>query len=145
MKKVNFFKKKLIKLSNLFPKEKLKNEVFNNDVKPLSDAKFGDITFFDSIKYKELALKTKASYCLTIEKNAKFLPSKTKCIIVKNVLFELAKLLKKIYPSADIDFPDLSLKKPSKNKFSKVKFGNNVLLGKNVKIGKNSILDLIAL
>ena len=68
------------------------------------------------------------------------MPSKTKCIIVDNVLFELAKLLKKIYPYADIDYPDLSLKKPIKNKFNKVKFGNNVLLGKNVKVGKNSII-----
>ena len=140
MKKINFFKKKLIKLSNLFPKEKFKNEVFKNDVKPLDEAKLGDLSFFDSTKYKESALKTKASYCLTLEKNTKFLPSTTKRIIVKNVLFELAKVLKKIYPFADIDYPDLTLKKPTKNKFNKVKFGNNVLLGKNVKIGRNSIV-----
>ena len=68
------------------------------------------------------------------------MPSNVKCIIVANVLFELAKVLKKIYPHADIDYPDLSLKKPSRNKFNKVKFGNNVLLGKNVKVGKNSII-----
>ncbi len=140
MKKINFFKKKLIKLSNLFPKEKFKNNTSNFDIKPLDEAKYGDITFFDSIKYKDLALKTKASYCITKEKNKGFLPSNTKSIIVNNVLFELARVLKKIYPYADVDYPDLSLKKPSKNKFSKVKFGNNVLLGKNVKIGKNSII-----
>ena len=61
-------------------------------------------------------------------------------IIVKNVLFELAKSLKKIYPDADIDYPDLSLKSPSKKSYNSVKFGNNVLIGKNVKIGKNSII-----
>ena len=60
--------------------------------------------------------------------------------MVKNVLFELAKVLKKLYPLADIDHPDLSLKKPSKKKFSFVKFGNNVLVGNNVKIGKNTII-----
>ena len=140
MKKINFFKKKLIKIRSLFPDEDVKDGIFKNDIKPLNDAKSGDLTFFVSVKYKELALKTKASYCLTIEKNSKFLPSHTKCIVVKNVLFELAKILKKIYPSADIDYPDLSLKKPLKNKFDKVKFGNNVLLGKNVKIGKNCII-----
>ena len=140
MKKINFFKKKLIKKSILFPKENFKDEFFNKDIKPLNEAKYGDLTFFDSTKYKNLALKTKASYCLTKEKNKKFLPSSTKCIIVDNVLYELAKILKKIYPFADVDYPDLSLKKPSKNKFNKVKFGNNVLLGKNVKIGKNSII-----
>jgi len=140
MKKINFFKKKLIKLSNLFPKEKFKKDNSNYFIRPLNEAKHGDLTFFDSIKYKDLASKTKASYCLTKEKNKRFLRSNIKCIIVENVLFELAKALKKIYPYADIDYPDLSLKKPSKNKFNKVKFGNNVLLGKNVKVGKNSII-----
>ncbi len=45
-----------------------------------------------------------------------------------------------IYPSADIDLPDVFLKKPNKSNFKKVRFGNNVLIGKNVKIGKNSII-----
>tara|TARA_B100001093_G_scaffold516510_1_gene595452 strand:+ start:478 stop:1452 length:975 start_codon:yes stop_codon:yes gene_type:complete len=140
MKKINFFKRKLIKINVLFPKEKFDSNVSNFNIKPLNEAGFGDLTFFDSVKYKNLASKTKASYCLTKLRNKKFLPTKTKCIIVDNVLFELAKLLKKIYPNADIDYPDLSLKKPIKNKFNKVKFGNNVLLGKNVKVGKNSII-----
>ena len=39
-------------------------------------------------------------------------PKSTEKIIVKNVLYELANALKKIYPSADIDYPDLSVKKP---------------------------------
>ncbi len=140
MKKINFFKKKLIKISDLFPKEKFKDNISNYNIRPLNEAKSGDLTFFDSLKYKDLAKKTKASFCLTKEKNKQFLPSNVKCIIVSNVLFELAKILKKIYPYADVDYPDLSLKKPSKSKFNKVKFGNNVLLGKNVKIGKNSII-----
>jgi len=140
MKKINFFKRKLIKINVLYPKEKFDSNVSNFNIKPLNEAVFGDLTFFDSVKYKDLASKTKASYCLTKLRNKKFLPIKTKCIIVDNVLFELAKLLKKIYPNADIDYPDLSLKKPIKNKFNKVKFGNNVLLGKNVKVGKNSII-----
>ncbi len=140
MKKINFFEKKLIKISILFPKEKFENNVSNFNVKPLNEAGPGDLTFFDKVKYKDLASKTKASYCLTKQRNKQFLPLKTKCIIVDNVLFELAKLLKKIYPHADVDYPDLSLKKPIKNKFKKVKFGNNVLLGKNVKVGKNSII-----
>ncbi|MDC0512010.1 UDP-3-O-(3-hydroxymyristoyl)glucosamine N-acyltransferase, partial [bacterium] len=55
-------------------------------------------------------------------------------------LFDLASLLNKIYPFADIDYPDLSLKKPVKTKFKFVKFGNNVLIGKNVKLGENTII-----
>ena len=42
--------------------------------------------------------------------------------------------------SADIDYPDLTLKKPIKKKYKTVKFGNNVLIGKNVQIGKSSII-----
>ncbi len=44
-----------------------------------------------------------------------------------------------MYPNADRDYPDLSLKKPN-FKSKTVKFGNNVLIGKNVKIGKNTII-----
>ena len=140
MTNINFFKKKLIKINKLFPGKNFKKLNFVNDIKSLDEAKTGDLTFLDSSKYKNLALATKASYCLT-NKNLKiFIPSSTECIIVDNVLFELAKVLNKIYSCAEIDYPDLSLKKPLKNKFPKVKFGNNVLLGKNVKIGKNSIV-----
>ena len=70
----------------------------------------------------------------------KFLPRNLEKIIVKNVLYELAKVLKKIYPSADIDYPDLSLKKPNNKNYKTVKFGNNVLIGDNVKIGKNTFV-----
>ena len=61
-------------------------------------------------------------------------------IIVKNVLLELAKVFKKIYLDADIDYPDLSVKLASKTKYKSVKFGNNVLVGKNVKIAKNTVI-----
>ena len=137
---INFFKKKKIKLNKLFPKQNFKRETFLNNVKSLKFAKKNDLTFFDSIKYKELALNTKASFCITTNKLEKFLPKKIEKILVKNVLFELALALKKIYPEADLDYPDFSLKKPSKTKYPSVKFGNNVLVGKNVKIGRNSLI-----
>ena len=52
----------------------------------------------------------------------------------------MARILKLIYPLADIDYPDISLKNPKKTSYKNVKFGNNVLIGKNVKIGKNSFI-----
>jgi UDP-3-O-[3-hydroxymyristoyl] glucosamine N-acyltransferase len=140
VQKVIFFKKKIIYIDNIFPKLKVKKKSKINEVKPLSTAQKNDLTFFDSIKYKNSASSTKASYCLTTEKLQKFLPKSSQPILVKNVLFELAKVLKKIYPSADVDYPDLSLKLASKYKFKNVKFGNNVLVGKNIKIGKNTII-----
>ena len=54
-------------------------------------------------------------------------------------MYELAKVLSKIYVGADVDYPDLSLKNPLKV-VKGVKFSNNVLIGKNVKIGKNSFI-----
>ena len=93
-----FFKKKKFKVKKLFPKIKINQDFYIDSVKPLHLAKKKDITFFDSIKYKDLAVSTSASYCITNKKLEKFLPSKINCIIVENVLLELAKVLKMIYP-----------------------------------------------
>ena len=138
MKKNIFFKKKNIKIKKIFPKLNLKNKTLIDEVRPLHLAKKNDLTFFDSIKYKNQAVLCKASYCITTEKLEKFLPQKVVKIIVKNVLLELAQVLREMYHNADSDYPDISLKKPTKNNYKNVKFGNNVLIGKNVKIGKNS-------
>ena len=39
-----------------------------------------------------------------------YLPKNVTSIVVNSVLFELAKLIKELYPDADIDYPDLTLK-----------------------------------
>ena len=72
---------------------------FVNDIKDLLGSEKNDITFFDSIKYKTDAIRTKAEACITTIKLKKFLPQKVVCIIVNNVLFELATLVKKNLPS----------------------------------------------
>ncbi len=138
MTKNIFFEKKNIKIKSLFPKLKTKRNFTILGVKPLHKAGKDEVSFFESVKYKEIAINTKASACITTEKISKFLPKTTDKIIVKNVLFELAKVLKKIFPFSDIDYPDVSLKSPKIKLFNNVNFGNNVLIGKNVKIGKNS-------
>tara|TARA_B100001063_G_scaffold14127_2_gene10965 strand:+ start:2019 stop:2984 length:966 start_codon:yes stop_codon:yes gene_type:complete len=135
-----FFKKKNIKVNFLFTELASKKNFLVNDVRPLKSAKKNDITFFDSIKYKSDLDKTSASLCITTSNLKKFIPNKLQIIVVKNVLFQLSIILKKLYPEADIDYPDLTLKKPINKNFKNVKFGNNVLIGKNVKIGKNTII-----
>ena len=135
-----FFKKKNLNISKIYSNVNLKKNFIINDVKPLEKAKEKDLSFFDSVKYKNFAQKTKAGACITTKELEKFLPDSIQKIIVKNVLFDLAKTLKKIYPDADIDYPDLSLNRPGKNKYKRVRFGNNVLIGRNVKIGNNSII-----
>ena len=141
MKDLTFFKKnKNYFISDFFPNLNLKKKLKINEIRPLNKSKKYDLTFFDSIKYKSFANNTKASYCITNYKLEKFLPQTVKKIVVKNVLFELAKVLKKLYPNADVDYPDLTLKSSSKYNYKSVKFGNNVLIGKNARIGKNSII-----
>ena len=133
-----FFKKRKIKLKKLYPKLDIKKDYVIEGVKPLNYAEQNDLTFFDSIKYKSEAQNTKAKTCVTTEKLQEFLPKKINKIIVKNVLYELCKILKKIYLDADVDIPDKTLSKPIQKQHKNVKFGNNVLIGRNVKIGKGS-------
>ncbi len=140
MSSVSFFKKKRVSLKKLFPLKKISKDFLIENVRPLHLAKKNDLTFFDKTTYLSYATKTKAGACITTESLKKYLNKQTYVITVENVLFELASVLKKIYSSADIDYPDLSLKKPIIKKYKSVKFGNNVLIGKNVKIGKNSII-----
>jgi len=141
MKSYKFFKKKKdCHIKSLFPNAKIDNNFKVNDISSLLKSKKNDLTFFDSTKYQSNANSTKASACITTQKLEKYLPNHVKKIIVKNVLYELAIALSKMYIGAEIDYPDLSLKKPSKSSFKGVKFSNNVLIGKNVKIGKNSVV-----
>jgi len=140
MSKNIFFKSKgPFKFNVLFP-NKLKSKIKIKDIKTLDKAEKLDLTFFDSLNYKDIAEQTKASFCITRESLKRYLPRSCTSICVKNVLFELAKITSKFYPTADLDYPDYSLKKPQKTKFPGVKFGNNVLIGKNAKIGKSSII-----
>ena len=128
------------KINVLFEKHSFKNDVSILDIKGLDEATKNDLTFLDSIKYSSSAKNTKASFCITTEKLKSFLPKSCTPIIVKIVLFELAKVAKKFYPESDIDYPDDSLVDSNILNFKNVKFGNNVLVGKNVKIGENSLI-----
>ena len=140
MSKNIFFKSNgPFKLNILFP-NKSNSKIEIKDIKTLDKAEKLDLTFFDSLNYKNIAEETKASCCITKENLKRYLPKSCTSICVNNVLFELANITSKFYPKADLDYPDNSLNKPLKTKFPGVKFGNNVLVGKNVKIGKSSII-----
>ncbi len=138
--KSSFFltKKKTFKIKDFFPNIDIEKNLEVKNIKTLKESSKNDLSFYDSTKYKKDAVKTKASFCITTNRLEKELPRHVTKIIVKNVLFELGKVLKKIYPNADIDYPDESLKPAKKKKFKSVKFSNNVLIGKNVKIGTNT-------
>ena len=74
MKSTIFFKKKNISIEKLFPNLVFKKKVKFNNIKTLISSNANDLTFFDSIKYKLFAEKTKASVCITTLKLEKFLP-----------------------------------------------------------------------
>jgi len=106
----------------------------------LNKADVNDLTFLNSIRYKDISLKTKAAACITSSNLSKFLPKKCIKIDVKNVLFAVTKASKMFYPNADVDYPDENLLNSEKLEklYPNVKFGENVLIGKNVLIGRNS-------
>ena len=126
----------LINLTNQkFPNEKI------SDIKDLSTSQNGEISFFHSKKYNELAKITKASYCLTTENLKSILPITCKPIITNKVLLNTAQITKIFYPDSLTDNFDNTAEDIIKTEHKdKVKFGNNVLIGKNVKIGSNCLI-----
>ena len=95
MPKTIFFKKKDYYIKKLFPGLKFRNNSKINDVRPLDKSNKFYLSFFDSIKYKEQAINTKASYCITTQKLAHILPDTCFAINVEDVLLSTAKVTKK--------------------------------------------------
>ena len=80
--------------------------------------------------------------CITTENLQQYLPKSCIRILVKNVLFTTAKVSKKFYPDAHLDYPDKTIVASSdiSSKFDDVTFGKNIFIGKNVKIGSKSFV-----
>ena len=127
----------LLKLKNNFNNTKLKIK----DIKDITSANKGDITFFHSIKYKDILSKSKASFCLTSKNYVKFIPKSCIPLVVKNVLLSLSKITNLFYPNSINDnFDDNVSILSNLKKFKNIKLGNNVMFGKNIKIGKNCLI-----
>ena len=88
---------KLLSKTNIDNNKNFKKDKIYN-VSDLVNATNKDLTFFHSKNYSELASKTKASYCITLDNLSHFLPSSCKKIIVKKVLLTMAKITKEFYP-----------------------------------------------
>ena len=149
MQNIRFFEKKgpfpfseiLKKIDPTQDLTELKNfKVYG--IETLVNAKENEITFLNSSKYQKESLNTKAFACITSLNLSKHLPEKCIKLNVKNVLFAVTQVSKLFYPNADLDYPDLNLidSNSTKNLYSKVKFGKNVMIGKNVKIGEDSFI-----
>ena len=108
------------------------------DIKDLYSCNNSEITFLHSKKYKDLAQKTKASFCITTKSLKKELPSSCVPLVVENVLVSVSKITSMFYPNAvNDDFDDTIVDICETDFKDKVIYGKNVLLGKNVSIGEN--------
>ena len=134
MSEVNFFEPKgpfyLNKLLENLKINKSSVKIYN--IKTLSEASNKDITFFNSIDYKDSSPKTKAIACITSKKLEQFLPSSCIKIEVKNVLLNTALISKKFYPNAILIIPTKSLIEAKKlsSKFKTVTLARIFLLDK---------------
>tara|TARA_B100000767_G_scaffold225997_1_gene215522 strand:- start:1078 stop:2070 length:993 start_codon:yes stop_codon:yes gene_type:complete len=107
------------------------------EIKSLNDAGSKDITFFHSIKYKDLAIKTKAYACITKKNFFNYLPDKCIKISCNNILLLTAMITAKFYPDSVTDDNNEILFNINE-KFKNIISGNNTLVGANVIIGENT-------
>ena len=129
----------ILKLLNI-TYDNIKEESIN-DVKDLSSSSKGDITFFHSKKYKDLANKTEASYCITTNNLKSDLSKSCIPLIVENVLISTSQVTAKFYPtSVNDDFDVTVIDINEIENLNTVKFGKNILIGKNVSIGSNCLI-----
>ena len=127
---------KLIKFLNL--NIKLEKDLEIHDIRDLVTSTSNDITFFHSKKYRDVAKKTKASFCLTTGSLRNELPESCLALIVENVLVSTSKITSLFYPdSINDNFDETAMSINNTIYKDKVIFGKNVLIGKNVSIGIN--------
>ena len=131
----------------LFPlNDLIKDDKLLSDVKNLNEATSKDITFFHSIKYKDIAIKTNAYACITKSEFSHLLPENCIKIFCDNVLLLSAMITSKFYPDSIIDnnsYDLFDIKEKFKDTISgKNTFvGINVHIGTNTKIGHNTIIE----
>ncbi len=138
-----FLKKKNIYLSDIFKilgKKNIKKNIKINNISDLTSASINDISFINNLKYLEVLKKSKVKYIISNKIHFNKIKDFCSPIIVDNVLKSVYAVTNLFYPDSLNDAVDFNTEYPDKNKFKKIKFGHNVLVGKNVKIGKNTLI-----
>jgi UDP-3-O-[3-hydroxymyristoyl] glucosamine N-acyltransferase len=115
----------------------LTDEELFYDIKNLNEATSKDITFFHSIKYKDLATKTKAGVCITNKEFFNYLPDDCIKVSSDNVLLLTAMITAKFYPNSINDEDNHTLFDINE-KFKDIISGKNTLVGINVQINENT-------
>ena len=124
--------KKIIETCEGKVNSEMNSTIIIQNIIDLFRGKENDITFLNSLKYKEESFKTKATACITSKDLTEYLPENCLKIIVDNVLLSTAKVSKLFYPESDFDHLDQTLisSEKVKDKYIHVIFGKNVLIGK---------------
>jgi UDP-3-O-[3-hydroxymyristoyl] glucosamine N-acyltransferase len=120
--------KDIFNICNYFEKKFSNKKIFG--VSNIIEAKIGDITFFNDLKYEHEINITKASACIVSNKLAKYLNKNTIPIISENPLLDFYKTVIFFYPDSSNDNEKVI---NSKNK--------NQFLKKNISIGENTLID----
>ena len=139
-----FFKKskKFIYLKDIFNICNNFEKKFNNQkifgTNNIKDAKIGDVTFFNDLKYEYDINITKASACIVSKKFAKYLNKNTIPIISQNPLLDFYKTVIIFYPDSSND--DEKVINSKKKNFLKknISIGENTLIDKSASIGKDT-------
>ena len=106
MKKKNpfFIRRNKVFFFDILKKLKIRNRFYKNiiinDIQNLDIAEKRDITFFHSLKYKDLLKKTKSNVIITTSQLSKHIPKTKIKLIVNNVLIAVAKVTDYFYPNS---------------------------------------------
>jgi UDP-3-O-[3-hydroxymyristoyl] glucosamine N-acyltransferase len=144
MNKIFFRKsKKFIFLNDIFKicnyiDKKISDQKISG-VNNIKDAKIGDVTFFNDLKYENDIKITKASACIVNKKLVKYLNKNTIPIISQNSLLDFYKTVILFYPDSSTDnekvINSINIKQFLKKNIS---IGKNTLIDKTVSIGNNT-------
>ena len=131
------FVKDIFSICNYLERKFYKTKIFG--VNNVQDAKVGDVTFFNDLKYENDIKITKASACIVNKNLVKFLNKNTIPVISQNPLLDFYKVVSVFYPDSSTDKEKI-ITSNNKNQFSKknILIGENTLIDKTVKIGKDT-------
>jgi UDP-3-O-[3-hydroxymyristoyl] glucosamine N-acyltransferase len=140
-----FFKKskKLIFIKDIFNICNYSEKKFYNQkifgVNNIQDAKVGDVSFFNDLKYESDIKITKASACIVSKNLSKYLNKNTIPIISQNPLLDFYKTVILFYPDSLTDNEKVINSKNIKQFLKKnISIGKNTLIDKTVSIGNNT-------
>jgi len=140
-----FFKKskKLIFIKDIFNICNYSEKKFYNQkifgVNNIQDAKVGDVSFFNDLKYESDIKITKASACIVSKNLSKYLNKNTIPIISQNPLLDFYKTVILFYPDSSTDNEKVINSKNIKQFLKKnISIGKNTLIDKTVSIGNNT-------